>query len=139
MIHRRSRWLLTGWLAALLAVGACGRKLTPPQNASEQAVVDSLVRLHRTSLTARDPHRAVQAMACYIEYIDDEFGELRGGELVDIAQDRAYTWRDRSAVRRRDNAIANHVFYAECAGHKERVGNRVRADSIYLATHPAER
>jgi hypothetical protein len=133
MRDRFFRWRVTAYLAAVLGLSACrGASAPPPQNTSEQAAVDSLMHLHRSSLTARDPHRAMQALMCYTGVVIDEFGELRGTELARVAESRAYTWRDRAAERQRDSAIALHVFYTDCAGYQPRLAHRAQADSAYL-------
>ena len=135
MTQRFTRWALAACVGAVLATGGCGRNLVPPQNASEQAAVDSLVRLHRSSLTAKDPHRAMQDLMCYTGFVMDEFGELRGTELSRVAESKAYTWRDRAAERQRDSALALHIFYTDCAGYKPRPAHRAHADSAYLHAH----
>jgi hypothetical protein len=126
-------------LVALACLAACAKPAgPPPRNAREAAAVDTLTGLLRQSVGYGDPVPAYRKVVCEIGTIYDEFGEIRGDELIGIAKTRAHTGEDRGAQRRLDSALAGHVFYSTCPGRPRDPAKGARADSAYVAAHRLE-
>ncbi len=103
-------WLVLG---PVIIAAACTR--TPERSDTRPAApaaTDSLVKLMRKSLTESDPVPVALAMMCESYHLFKRYGEREAIRLSQQAEEIAYTWRDRAAVARRDQKLANHTFPA---------------------------
>jgi hypothetical protein len=110
----------TKWVAAVVAAGAvlflAFRTPNPPPNVAAlgPGVGDSLAKLMRATLTAKDPLKATSVKACEFERLIDLYGPMLALEISEYVEDTVYSWRDLPARRRLSGALAGTIRDTKC-------------------------
>lgn len=97
----------------LLGLAACsGQPQRSDTTPDVPAEIDSLVSLMRRELTEPDPVPVALATICEMHHLFKKYGERKAVQLIQQAEEVAFTWRERPALARLDAKLANHTFPA---------------------------